>query len=472
MDQSCYERVKKYCIEHQLIKSGDGIIIGLSGGADSVFLANFLRKLQEEYELKLHAVHVKHGIRGAEADDDEAFARECAENLGINYESFDYDVPELAKKNKMSEEEAGRYYRYQCFREVAEVSGCRKIAVAHHKDDQAETVLFQLLRGSGLRGMGGIRPCQDDIIRPLLVMTRREIEEVLRADGIAWREDSTNREMTYSRNKLRLQVIPYLQKELQAEAVEHIAGTAEQLQGVWEYLHRQIQAEFLSLVHREVGRLWFGRSEFMNIDPVLQPYILLEIMEEAAGSRKDLSRVHVQAWMDLIRGDTGKKISLPYGLQAGRDYEVIWIAQTDLEEKQIFPWEIQMKRCLRQELPMEIPKNNCTKWFDYAKINSDVLWRHPMPGDYLVIDQSGHKKKLSRILLDAKVPRAQRKQLWVLADGRSVLWIPQIRRTGMGYYVTKETQEIFVVNIMEKGGTHGERDYSQNVFGGTSESQN
>lgn len=461
MDQKSLKRLKAYCEKYKLVEPGDGIIIGLSGGADSVYLIHFLKNIQEEYALRLHAVHINHGIRGAEADGDERYARECAARLGITFESIYGDVPSFARESGMSIEETGRQFRYECFREVAELTGYSKIAVAHHKDDQAETVLFQLLRGSGLRGLGGMRPCQDGIIRPLLILTKEQIETELRADGVMWREDSSNQDRSYARNKLRQEIIPYLKQEIQPETVEHVAGTAAQLQEVWEYLDRQVQKVSAALVHREAERYWFERSEFLHIDSALQPYILLDLMAEAAGSRKDFGRTHVQSWMELIQGDTGKRISLPCGLQAGRDYEVIWLTQTEhpLEEEEL-PWEVQMERCPRQKLPPEIPKNNCTKWFDYAKINFDSVWRHPMPGDTLVIDQSGHRKKLSRILLDEKVPRKQRGQLWVLADGKNVLWVPQIQRTSMGYYVTKETQEVFVVNLYEKGGAHSERDHS------------
>ena len=375
----------------------------------------------------------------------------------------------------MSEEEAGRYYRYQCVREVAKRQGCRRIAVAHHKDDQAETVLFQMLRGSGLRGLGGIRPHQDDIIRPLRVISRQEIEEELRSEGIGWREDSTNQEKNYARNRLRLEVIPYLQREIQPETVGHVAETALQMQAVWEYIDKQVKMAMEDIVYRESGRIYFECSSFLEIDSALQPYILLELMEEMAGSRKDLGSAHVYAWMELIRGGTGKRISLPYQMQAGRDYDVIWLEKREdpeegeqvkvsriiemaegksdlqteysgLSEKSV-GLQVEMQQISREKLSPEIPKNHCTKWFDYAKIIVGFVWRHPMPGDRMFIDRQGHTKKLSRILIENKIPREKRNTLWVLADGEHIMWVPQIRRTSMGYYVTEETKEVLVVHI-------------------------
>ena len=486
MDGKSYQKIYKYCEKHHLIAEGDKILTGLSGGADSVYLLNFLVKLREECSLQLYVVHVNHGIRGAEAEADEAFARRYAEELHVDFEAVFLDVPGLAAKQGMSEEEAGRYYRYQSFRQIMEREGCNKIAVGHHRDDQAETLLFQLIRGSGLRGLGGMRPCQDGIIRPLLQMSRRQIESELRAEGICWQEDSTNRDSVYARNKIRVQLIPYLQQELQPEVVEHLAGTAEQMQEVWDYFYRQIKIEYAALVQKKSTGLSFCRDAFLQLDPAVQPYILLEVMAEAAGSRKDIGRVHVQNMMNLVQGETGKRISLPYHLQAGRDYEEIWIVKrnamaqetavsepsdrnvtgkNDIEEE--LPWRIEEHIYSRSELSELIIKNNCTKSFDYARIKNSLVWRHPLPGDNMVIDVQGHTKKLSRMMLDAKIPREKREHLWVLTEGKQVLWAPELQRSSMRYYVTDETEQVLVVSIMEKGGNSSERDYSQNVFRGS-----
>lgn len=491
MDWKSYQKIYQYCEKHHLITAGDKILTGLSGGADSVYLLNFLVKLREEYPLQLYVVHVNHGIRGAEAEADETFARRYAEELQVDFEAVSLDVPGMAAEQGMSEEEAGRYYRYQSFRQIMEREGCNKIAVGHHRNDQAETVLFQLMRGSGLRGLGGMRPCQDAIIRPLLQMSRQQIESELRAEGICWREDSTNQDSAYARNKIRRQLLPYLQRELQPEVVEHLAGTAEQMQEVWDYFYRQIKIAYAALVQKKSTGLSFRRDAFLQLDPVLQPYILLEAMAEVAGSRKDISRVHVQNMMNLVQGETGKRIFLPYRLQAGRDYEEIWIVkrnameqgtadrenmdksistQADIDEERP-PWQIKEQVYLRSELPELFVKNNCTKSFDYARIKNSLVWRRPLPGDSMVIDIQGHTKKLSRMMLDARVPREKRKQLWVLAEGKQVLWVPELQRSSMRYYVTDETEQVLVVSIMEKGGNGCERDYSQNVFRGSDRRQ-
>ena len=192
MQGNIYLKVKSFIEDNGLVKYGDKIIAGVSGGADSVFLFLVLVALAGEYNLSLCAVHINHGIRGEEALRDEKFTESFVQGLGYRCRIFYKDIPALAAELKVTEEEAGRKYRYECFESVRKELGYNKIAVAHHKDDQAETVLFQLLRGSGIKGLGGMRPKNGSIIRPLLGIRRAEIEEALMEEGTGYCIDSTN----------------------------------------------------------------------------------------------------------------------------------------------------------------------------------------------------------------------------------------------------------------------------------------
>ena len=180
MNEQMIDRMGKYCDANKLFSENEQVVVGLSGGADSVFLTCMMKKLAPRWGLGLHLVHVNHGIRGLEAERDECFCRELAEKLNLPITVFHGNVPELAQRQHMTEEEAGRYYRYQCMEEERRRLGYDKIAVAHHRDDQAETVLFQLLRGSSLRGLGGMYPVRGRIVRPLLLFRREELEGELR----------------------------------------------------------------------------------------------------------------------------------------------------------------------------------------------------------------------------------------------------------------------------------------------------
>ena len=201
------ERVRAYAEKYQMIRPGDRIVAGISGGADSVCLLFLLRELCREKGAGLFAVHVNHGLRGAEAGEDEAYVRKLCGELKVPLRVFSFDVRGRAREEHLTLEEAGRLCRYEAFEEEAERIGGTRIAVAHHAGDQAETVLFQLFRGSGLKGLAGIRPVRDNVIRPLLCTGREEIEAWLTERGIEWRTDSTNLTTDYTRNRIRGEIL-------------------------------------------------------------------------------------------------------------------------------------------------------------------------------------------------------------------------------------------------------------------------
>ena len=492
MNTKVLQKIKSYCEKNHMFQQGDRVVAGLSGGADSVFLCLVLKELAKEWNLFLHLVHVNHGIRGQEAEADEAFCRQFATNLEVPITVFHGDVPALVRSSGMSEEEAGRVYRYQCMEQFCEREGFHKLAVAHHRDDQAETVLFQLLRGSSLRGLGGMRPVRGRLVRPLLEISRQEIEQSLCELEQSWCEDSTNRQLQYSRNRIRQQVLPFLEKEVAPGATEHLAHTAKQLQEVFDYLSEQTQEVYSRLVNREGNRWNLETGEFLQLPAVLQRELVMLLFEQAAGSRKDITRRHVDSFCLLSAGETGKRLTLPYGLEAGKDYGMVWLAKR-LDEKKpgvrteklgqdkkgqevcaislsgLQPGEqaeyfmdtfrgeklsVLIEKFSLQEILKQnygkVPKNNCTKWFDYARINGMLEFRHPQDGDFFWLDQNGSRKKLSRFLIDQKIPLEQRKGLWVLALGKHIVWIPELGRSSAAFYVTEETQDVVCVR-MEMG---------------------
>ena len=223
--------VSQFVMEHHLLEDGDRIAAGFSGGADSVCLLLILRELQKEYDFTFFAVHVNHGIRGAEGEEDAAFAEQFCRKKGIPFQLFRADAPAEAARKKLSLEEAARKLRYECLREACCRESAGKIALAHQADDNAETVLFNLCRGADVRGVCGIRPERDGVIRPLLCVTRRQIEEYLREKGETYRTDSSNADLRFSRNRIRARVLPEL-AEINPRTVEHIfrfSGAMEEL---------------------------------------------------------------------------------------------------------------------------------------------------------------------------------------------------------------------------------------------------
>ena len=469
MMSDIYERIAIYCEENGLFEVGDGVIAGLSGGADSVFLLHVLAKLQERWKLRLCAVHVHHGIRQEEADRDQKYAEEFAKGIGVPCKTYCGNVPDMAKEWHMSEEEAGRTFRYQCFENCRIELGFQKIAVAHHQDDQAETILFQMLRGSSLRGMGGMLPKRGKIVRPLLEVERREIEKALEKEAIAYCTDHTNLENIYARNILRNQVIPFLQSKVQTEAAAHIAHTGRHLREVMEYVDAQTAQAYDAVARKEDGRIRMELTAYQGIPDVIKRELILRIMQELAGKKKDLTSTHVQLVMGVFGGETGKSIDLPYGLRAYRAYQNVYMERgeetrqeasfsTDaicMGQEYDIPFGADIRKSVlfqtesSENFSKEDLKKHCTKCFDYDRMVTMPRFRYPEEGDYLWLDQSGKSKKLSRLFIDKKIPVFLRESIVVLAEGHHILWVPALERCSAYYYVSENTKKIMYAHIYE-----------------------
>ena len=465
MNSNIYQRIEIYCEKHKLFQKGDGVIVGLSGGADSVFLLYALTILRETWNLRLHAVHINHGIRGREALRDQEYSVALAKRLGVPCEVYQADIPGMVKREHLSEEEAGRRYRYHCFEQCRKEKACTSIAVAHHQEDQAETVLFQMLRGSSLRGLGGMRPKRGNIVRPLLEVSRQEIERELARVQIPYCQDSTNQQDIYARNILRHHVIPYLQEKIQPAATAHIAECAAHLQGVMDYMEEQAEKAYCQIVRKTEEGLAFSGNAFTALHPALQRELAVKIIEELAGKRKDITKAHIQAVCRLAQGGTGKKLSLPYAVQAEKSYDMVLFFRKDGQQDFGFqglekaipvvcgqpyrlmgvqgrPVTVIFEKKERKNLLENELKNYCTKCFDYDRMVTMPILRRPAQGDYLWLDSSGKRKKLSRLFIDEKIPANQRRETIVLAEGSHILWVPLLDRCSAYYYVTGKTQEI------------------------------
>lgn len=439
------QKVNAYIQKYHMLEKGEKIVIGVSGGADSVCLLFLLLSLRSEWDLKLQAVHVHHGLRGADADADERYVRELCQTQNVPLCVFHEDVKAYAKERGMTEEEAGRVLRRERFVQIKNETGASKIALAHHKNDNVETVLWNLSRGSGIRGAGGIRPKNGDWIRPLLCVTREEIEDYLCERKIAYCEDATNKEDDYTRNRLRNHVIPYLQEEINARAVEHIADAVEQFRAVGEYLEKET-ARYLQTCIRRQGETWILQKEqFEQVPEVLQSYVLHEVLGEVAGQKKDLAQIHVRMVRELLEKQVGRTCDLPYQIQVRRCYEGLEISKAVLKEEIEQP-QVEMRTFSRGERALTFPENPYTKWFDYDIIKGTVTLRHREPGDYISINKAGGTKKLKQYFIDEKVPQKEREDIWLLADGKQIMWIVGYRQS-QEYQITDHTRTILEVKI-------------------------
>lgn len=473
------KKAESFCKENNLFHKDDGIVVGVSGGADSVFLLSFFSLIQKKWNLRLHVVHVNHGIRGEDAAKDQEYVRNLTKTMGISCTEYETEVKSLAEQWKMTEEEAGRTYRYQCFEEIRKQYGFQRIAVAHHADDQAETVLFQLFRGSGLRGLGGMYPKKGFVIRPLLCLHKKEILETLDEEGIKYCKDLTNEENAYSRNQIRNVLLPWVEKSLQPKAQAHIAESAGHLREVMSYMDEQTGNIYYKIVKEGENERVVRESDFVKCHPAIQRELIIKMIESLAGKKKDITGRHIEAIRNICLGGTGKCLDLPYEVLARKDYGSLVLQKKQEKKKnqtfqEVFlpgrsyqiPFTDGKVMCFTAEkqyvdrFMKDRIKKYCTKCFDYDKIDSIVLFRYPMAGDYLWLDVSGRKKKLGRIFIDDKIPVERRKRMVVLAEGSHILWIPELGRSSAFYYLSEKSREMIYIQYNTGEGWNDERSYT------------
>lgn len=461
-------KIESYMLEHQMAEDGEGIIVGVSGGADSVALLMILDILSRRHAWHLYAVHVNHGLRGEAADQDAGFVQDLCADMGIPCMVYQTDIRALARSEHLSEEEAGRIYRYRCFEEVRCLKGADKIAVAHHGDDAAETFLLNLFRGTGLSGLTGIPAVRDRVIRPMLILSRDEIEAWLKAQNVSWQTDATNLETHYARNKVRNVILPYVTDEINAGAVRHIREAADRLEKIRHYMDKaaaEAQKRYVYPLSEGKEGAMVTLALFEEQDPVICEEVLRSVIGKCAGSLKDITARHIRAAAALVSQQTGRQLDLPYDLLVLRTYEGLIITKSEpaeaLDVNECYSLEVPGELVLpdgkilllstfkRKVAMAEIPVNECTKWFDYAKMKNGLVVRHKLPGDYLTIDSKGHKKLLKKWLKDEKIPAARRETLWVIACDSHIVWIPGYRISDH-YKVDKDTEHIIVMTLKEK----------------------
>lgn len=430
------------CIEkYQMIPKNSHVIVGLSGGADSVCLLKLLKEYKKQQEFQLYAVHVNHHIRGEEAVRDEEFSKAVCKKLEVPFTVFHYDVPQIAKEEKLSLEEAGRNVRREAFEKAMrniKVSGRKRIALAHHENDNAETVLHNLMRGSGAAGLGGIRPVsgeKDSYIRPLLFVKRAEIEKYLKGQGISWVTDSTNEETEYTRNKIRHQIIPVIE-EINPQAVSCIGRAAENMWKIEEYLQEQTDILYRKYV-KKTGDTFCIAKECFSEKEIMQSYLIMRVLEQASKGKKNITATHIEAVRRLFKGRTGASVSLAWGLTANQVYGDVHIQSRKEEENGIYTLEWETFPYEKQQ----IPEKTYTKWFDYDKIKNSPCVRTRRQGDYLTVNSEGGRKKLNRIFIDEKIPAEMRDRLPVVAVGSEILWIPG-GRMNEKYKITSTTGRV------------------------------
>ena len=445
------EKVRNTIAKFHMFPGNAKIIVGLSGGMDSVALLHVLCGMKEEKGWDITAVHIHHGLRGAEADADRQFAEKFCASLGVPCLLHFFDVRAEAASRKLGEEETGRLLRYAAFQEAAGEEGY--IAVAHHQKDQAETMLMRLCRGTGLKGLAGMAPVRGNICRPLLFCSREEIEAYCRENRLEWREDSTNREEMYTRNKLRLRVFPVLE-EINPRAVERMAETAELFSVEDDFLEQQaaICYEGAKLSASE-GKVCLSRKNLQELHPAMRKRVLRKAMD--AFLKRDVSRVQIDALEDLLQKETGKSRDFQEGVHVENSNDGLFfsIKQEKAEgfcyalpfgkELSVPEAGITVKLWLSEE-KAEILEDICTKVFDYDKIDQTIFCRTRKTGDFIRLKNG--RKKIKDLFIDEKIPRGERENQPLIVAGEEVLWAPELR-VSEGLRADEQTKRFLYIRI-------------------------
>ncbi|MBR2878407.1 MAG: tRNA lysidine(34) synthetase TilS [Clostridia bacterium] len=403
------ERFKKFICENNLLEKGDSVLVAFSGGADSVCLLHLLSSLKCELDISVSAAHLHHGIRGAEADRDAEFARIFCENNEIPFYVEYKNIPELAKQQGISEEEAGRNARYDFFESIIKQKGIAKIATAHNKNDNAETILHHIIRGSGTGGLAGIPVKRGNIVRPVLFLERKEIENYCKEQNLDFVTDSTNLKQEYTRNRIRLGLLEQL-KEFNPDILSSLSRLGENSATDKNFIEEELAKVKHNVANEDEYGLFLDVNNLKTIHPALQRRIVSEIAKQADIS---LEYKHIMMLLETAnRGETGKTVDLPGGY-AELSYNKLYF-KSGLPENISFSHELK----------------NGDNFINGLKItcvnpeNRKLVLRSRQDGDKILA--GGMHKKVKKVLIDKKIPVHKRNSIGVITADGEVAAVPGV----------------------------------------------
>lgn len=451
------KKVLQYVREQGLLQPGDRVMAAVSGGADSVALLRVLEELRAELGIVLSVGHFNHKIRGAEAEADEQFVRELSERLGLEFYCGSGDVPAHAREKKLSLETAARELRHAWFAEIVGNGRAAKIATAHTLDDQAETVLMRVLRGAGTRGLAGIAPWQREkrLVRPLLEITRAEIEDYLRGLKQPWREDASNRDLSHTRNRVRHELLPLLQRGYNPAIRQTLADVGEVARAEDAFLEAQAAKEFQRRVRegkpgRDGRNVAAGQKQTLaielaalsGIDPALQRRVLRRMAEELGGTLefKHIQQILLQQTMRLAGEREGRrKLELPGGLIAMftlRELQITREVPATLAEycyKLTVPGEVavpELGATIRAQVVRAEAGNkgyNPALLLDRKLLAAELTVRNWRAGDRFFPAHTHSPKRVKELLqagrLGQDLSAAERKAWPVIESGGEIVWM-------------------------------------------------
>jgi tRNA(Ile)-lysidine synthase len=457
-----FQKVIASITKYAMISGGEKILIGLSGGPDSVCLLHVLHALKDKFMTELHAIYIDHGLRPGETPNEIDFCRMQARKLNIPFITKAIDVKSCAKKQKTSIQDAARHLRYRLLEETAYETNAHKIALAHTADDQAETVLMRLFRGSGPTGLAGIPPVRKNIIRPLIEIERKEIEEFLSHEKLDFVIDSSNLKIDYLRNRIRLSLMPMI-KELNPDITETLAKTASIFRDEEKYFGIIVTKTLMKLISRKTDtRIELFLSPFESMDKVILRKVLRRAIDETKGLR-GISFIHIEDIAELIKkGKPGDRLYLPKGIRVIKDYSMLVLTSETPVALNTYTLEVPgetilkeagllIKASLIEGHESDVVSRNDGLWassafFDADKVRLPLTARPRTNGDAFYPSGFGRRKKLQDFFVDEKIPRDERDRVPLIVSENDIIWIVGYRGDER-FKVTESTKNILKFEV-------------------------
>ena len=477
------EKILKFIQSQGLFGSGDRILLAVSGGADSTVLMYAMQQLKAGGALKAEflCAHINHQLRGIDADADENFVIEQAAILELPVKTRKINVADYACENKLSIETAARKLRIEALLDIAKANGCNVIAAAHHKDDNAETIIQRLSRGTGFRGLCGIWPKRSfdgiNFVRPLLCVTRREIIDYLQNRNLNWRHDYTNDQCVYRRNFLRHKLIPQLQENCQTSVAEQLFDLSEGVRRFYGLICSRTEKLWPGLADCAEGRIALDLKMLVSEHPAVKVELVQRCLALLGCGEQNLTQEHYQKILQLTKGKTsGRQIELPDGFIVRYEYGKLVFTDCHYERGQIERGNLISKTAVNS-IEFTIPgqsrfgnylieagifdaemgagkfkagKTGFVEWFDWEKIKPPLIVRTRRDGDRFIPLGLAEEKKVGRFLIDQRVPQRIRKKVLVVADSEKIIWLWPIRMCGQAK-ITEKTKKILRLQITDAG---------------------
>jgi tRNA(Ile)-lysidine synthase len=461
--QTPKEKVLAFIRENHLLKGGEKLVAAVSGGPDSVCLLHILCSLRRELGITLHVAHLDHQLRGAESDADAAYVKALARRLKIPATIESAGVQAYRKQHRLTLEEAAREVRYRFLASTVQKTGAAAVAVAHHSNDSAETILMHLIRGTGIKGLRGLSPVTGlkidgkelTVIRPLLVLSREEITAYCAEHGLKPRTDSSNLSIEPFRNKVRRKLLPELQK-YNPRIADALLRTARSAAADLDFIEKAAILAAPEVAVFEKSSVIISKKAFIALHPALQRQVLRDAIESLLGNLKDIESSHIEDVMEALGKPAGKTMGLPFGLNFFIDYNKYILTLNipapcplpPLEKK--FPlavpgittsngWEITASYVPSTVSVTE--ESGFTAYFDAVAAGKKLVVRSCLPGDRIQPLGMTQEKKINRLMMDEKIPRAWRGRVPLVCSGTDIIWVAGWRISQL-YRVTPDTKKV------------------------------